>query len=127
MEGVVRVLVVVVLGRKAKGKGGLCERGAREVVVQSIVQDVLHAPVLPGHSLGEVKGEVILAACVKHKVGAKVCGKGCGTLAPRGPTVQRGLDDDGVLVGKVVVSREKNPIQRVVKEGGLQCLCSIAK
>ena len=127
MEGVVRVLVVVVLGRQTKGKSGLCERGSCEVVVQSIVEDVLHARILPGHSLGEVKGEVIFAAAIKHQIGAKVCGKGCGTLAPRGPTVKRGLDDDGVLVGKVVISREKNPIQRVVQEGGLQCLCSIAK
>ena len=81
VDGVVRILVVVVLGRKAKGKGGLGERGSCEVVVQSIVEDVLHAPILPGHSLGEVKGEVIFAVEVKHQVGAKVAGKGCGTLA----------------------------------------------
>ena len=66
MEGVVRVLVVVVLGRQTKGKSGLCERGSCEVVVQSIVKDVLHARILPGYGLGEVKCEVILAACVEH-------------------------------------------------------------
>ena len=76
-------MVAVVLGRKAKGKGGLGERGSCEVVVQSIIKNVFHAPILPGYGLGEVKGKVIFAAGVKHQVGSKVRGKGGGTLASR--------------------------------------------
>ena len=83
MNRVVRILVVVVLGRKAKGKCGLGERGSCEVVVQSIIKNVLHTTILPGYGLGEVKGKVVLAVEVKHQVGAKVRGKGCGTLASR--------------------------------------------
>ena len=110
----VRVLVVVVLGREAKGKGGLDERGARKVVVYPVVEYVLHAAVGSGHGLGEVKGEVILAVEVLHEVGAKVGRERCSSLARGCPAVERILHDDGVLVAKVVIADEFNAVKRVV-------------
>ena len=97
----VGVLVVVVLRRDAKGKGGVGKRGTRQVVVISVVEHVLHTPVLPGHGLVEIEFEVILAVEVLHEVAAKVAGEARCTLARGRSAVQRVLDDDGVLVGKI--------------------------
>ena len=95
---VVRVLVVVVLGRHAKGKGGLGERGAREVVVYPIVELRLHATVVPGHGLVEIKLKVVFAVGVLYEVGSKVGRQARGTLASRRPSVQVVPHNDCVLV-----------------------------
>ena len=96
--GKVRVLIVVVLWRHAKGKGGLGERGACEVVVYPIVEHCLHASVGSGHGLVEVKHKEVFAVGVLHEVAAKVAGEVCRTLASRRSGVQRILNNDGVLV-----------------------------
>jgi len=94
----VRVFVVIVLGRNAKGKGGLGERRSREVVVHSIVERGLHAAVCPRNGLVEVKHKVVSTVGVRHEVASKVARKTRSALARCGPRVQRILDDDGILV-----------------------------
>ena len=107
----VGVLVVVVLRRDAKGKGGVGERGPVQVGVISVVEHFLHATVLPGHGLVEIEFEVILAVEVLHEVAAIVAGEARRALARGRPAVQRVLDDDGVLVRKIKGASKLDAVQ----------------